>query len=121
MAELGTFSMALVAFCGAFAGFTALSLAMDRHHEDSFGRGREPGPRRRWLRLGGLLGLSASCAASLSLQGAAQGWVLWAGMLTAGAFAVVLMLTYAPRRIAVAGIVAGCIASAGALMAQLWG
>ena len=53
MAELDTWSIALVAFCGAFAGFTALSLAMDRHHEDSFGRGREPGARRPWLRLGG--------------------------------------------------------------------
>jgi hypothetical protein len=117
MAELGNLSMALAAFCGAFAGFTALSLAMDRHHEDSFGR--EPGLRRPWLRLGGVLGLSVSCAASLALRGATQGWVLWIGMLTAGALAVVLMLTYAPRRIAIAGLVAGCLAPAGSVVQLL--
>ncbi len=85
------------AFSAALGGFTALSLAMDRHFEDSFGRGRAPGPWTPWLRLGGTTGLLVSLWACLVVQGTSQGWVLYAGMLTAAALAVVLMLAYAPR------------------------
>jgi hypothetical protein len=96
--------LAVSSLCAAFSGFTALGLAMGRHWEDSMGRGSEPGTLRRWLRLAGTAGLALSLLASLALQGPAQGWVLWLGMLTAGALAVVPMLSYAPRWAPTAGI-----------------
>lgn len=88
----------------AFGGFVALSLAMDRHHEDTYGRGTQPAPgTRRWLRAGGTLGLLASLFASLAAAGRVQGWVFWLGALTAGALAVVLLQAYAPRQAPRAG------------------
>jgi hypothetical protein len=85
------------AWCAAFAGFAALALAMDRHFEDSFGRGRRPGAARAWLRAGGGVALSASLIACLALQ-QSQGWVLWFGVMTAAALAVILLLSYPLRR-----------------------
>ncbi|WPB55309.1 DUF3325 domain-containing protein [Xylophilus sp. GOD-11R] len=81
----------------ALGGFCALGLAMDRHYEDSFGRGREPGRWRPWLQVAGSLGLLLSLLGCWSLRGPAQGTVLWCGVLTAGGVATALMLTYAPR------------------------
>lgn len=109
-------ALAAIALCSAMAGFVTLSLAMDRHYEDSAGRGQSPGKKRPWLRVGGAVGLVASLAASLVLQGSAQGWVLWLGVLTASALAVVLLLTYAPRR-AIALGVAACALTLLALLA----
>ena len=88
-----------LAGCAAFAGFAALALAMDRHFEDLLGRGRKPGKLRPCLRAGGALGLAASLLACLAADGATQGWVLWLGVMTAAAMAVVLLLSYAPRKI----------------------
>lgn len=90
--------LAAAALAAAFSGFSALGLTMERHHEDSFGRGRAPGTHRPWLRWAGSVGLLVSLAASLALAGPAQGWVLWCGVLTAAALAVVLVFSYAPRR-----------------------
>lgn len=90
----------LAAFGSSLGGFTALSLAMDRHYEDWAGRGQNPGRWRGWLRLGGTAGVLLSLAASIARQGGSVGWVLWAGVLTTGALALVLVLTYAPRRTA---------------------
>lgn len=89
---------ALLAFAGLAAclGFAALALAMDRHFEGCFGRGRQPGRLRPFLRVGGALGLAASLLASIAARGAAQGWVLWFGVMTAAAMAVVLVLSCAP-------------------------
>ena len=39
---------AVVSIVAAFGGFVALSLAMDRHHEQVFGRGADLPRRRRW-------------------------------------------------------------------------
>ncbi|MDB5850231.1 MAG: iron uptake protein [Rhodoferax sp.] len=86
------------AFSAALGGFTALSLAMDRHYEDSFGRGRTAGRWLPWLRAVGVLGLAVSLWACLGAQGTSQGWVLYGGVLTVAALAVVLVLTYAPGR-----------------------
>ncbi|WP_298924483.1 DUF3325 family protein [uncultured Ramlibacter sp.] len=91
-------ALVLFAWLAAACGFAALALAMDRHHEDAFGRGRTPGAARRWLRAGGSAGLLVSLLASLAVQGPTQGWVLWLGVLTAAALAVVLALSYGPRR-----------------------
>jgi hypothetical protein len=104
--------MAVTAWCTAFSGFTALSLAMDRHHENSYGRGTSPGTRRPWLRIAGAFALLVSLLACLALKGATQGWVLWLGVLTAGALLVVGVLSYAPRH-------AGALAAAAAAMAGL--
>lgn len=97
--------LACAAFASALGGFIALSLAMDRHHEDAFGRGTTAGawtPRLRW---GGSALLVLSLGCSLGLQGRTMGWVLWLGALTAAAQAVVLIVSYWPakaRRIGVA-------------------
>lgn len=85
------------ALAAALGGFCALSLAMDRHYEDSFGRGREPGRWRAWLQAGGSLALLLSLAGCWALRGAAQGTVLWCGVLTVGGVLTALTLTYAPR------------------------
>ncbi len=111
--------MVVTAWCTAFSGFAALSLAMDRHHEDSYGRGRSPGSRRPWLRLAGTLGLLLSLAACLLIRGPAQGWVLWLGVLTAGALVLVGVLSYAPRRAARLAAVAGAVAMLAMLIALL--
>lgn len=89
----------LLAFSSGVAGFAALSLAMDRHFEDCHGRGTSPGPRRRWLCVGGALALAVSLGACITNDGAAQGWVLWFGALTVSALAVVSTASYAPRRL----------------------
>ncbi|XAH23546.1 DUF3325 family protein [Xylophilus sp. GW821-FHT01B05] len=107
--------LATGAFSAALAGFAALALAMDRHFEDSYGRGREPGRLRPWLRAGGSAALLLSLAASLSLAGLAQGWVLWCGVLTAGALAQALLLSYAPQRAPQCALLAGAVAAAALL------
>ncbi|MET3178167.1 UNVERIFIED_ORG: hypothetical protein ABIC43_001321 [Variovorax guangxiensis] len=85
-------------FAASLAGFCALSLAMDRHSEDVFGRGSTPGAWRRWLQLGGAVLLCLSLGASLQAAGSSIGWVLWLGALTAAALSTVALLSYAPRR-----------------------
>ncbi|WP_374608621.1 DUF3325 domain-containing protein [Diaphorobacter nitroreducens] len=82
----------------AFAGFTALALAMERHFEDLFGRGKSMGAAQRMgLRTAGAVALALALGACLLSHGASQGWVLWLGVLTAAALGVVLLLSYGPR------------------------
>lgn len=109
--------MAVAAWCTAFSGFAALGLAMDRHHEDSYGRGKSPGARRPWLRVAGTLALLLSLAACLEIRGPAQGWVLWLGVLTAGALVLVGVLSYAPRRTAALALLASALATLTTLLA----
>ncbi|BEP90391.1 hypothetical protein GmRootV77_54650 [Variovorax sp. V77] len=85
-------------FAASLAGFCALSLAMDRHSEDVFGRGHTPGAWRRWLQLGGTALLCLSLWASLEAAGGSVGWVLWLGALTAAALATVGLLSGLPHR-----------------------
>ncbi|WP_295984783.1 DUF3325 domain-containing protein [uncultured Variovorax sp.] len=94
---MGSSLLSLV-FAASLAGFCALSLAMDRHSEDVYGRGSTPGRWRRWLQLGGAVLLCLSLGASLRAAGSAAGWVLWLGALTAAAWSTVALLSYAPRR-----------------------
>jgi hypothetical protein len=117
---MSAWPLAVTAWCTAFSGFAALGLAMDRHHEDSYGRGTSPGARRPWLRAAGTLGLLLSLLACLAIQGPTQGWVLWLGVLTAGALVLVGVLSYAPRRVALLAMVAGA-ASALAMLLVLTG
>lgn len=112
---------ALLAFSAALTGLSALSLAMDRHHEDCLGRGRVPSPAlRRWLRSGGALGLVLSLWAAIAGYGSAQGWVFWFGAMTVAALVVVLTLTYAPRRALALLRVAGMLALLSALLSLAW-
>lgn len=95
---MSVLAWAVLATLSAFAGFVALSLAMDRHHEQVFGRGVAlPRSRRRALRAAGSAALAVSLVASLAAQGPTQGWVLWCGVLTLAAIGQVLTLTYATR------------------------
>lgn len=91
--------LAVAAIALAYAGFAALSLAMDRHHADVFGRGKEPSARaRQWLRIGGALGLILSLLACVERQGWNIGPILWCGAMTLGALLLSgLLLPYAPR------------------------
>jgi hypothetical protein len=106
-------------FAAALAGFCALSLAMDRHSEDVYGRGSTPGPWRRWLQLGGAVLLCLSLGASLQAAGSSIGWVLWLGALTAAALATVALLGWAPRRFTWIGSAAAAIAVGGGLVCLL--
>ncbi len=114
---MSAWPLAVSAWCTAFSGFAALGLAMDRHHEDSYGRGSSPGRRGPWLQTAGAVGLMLSLAACLALYGPAQGWVLWLGMLTAGALGVVGVLSYAPRRAARLAVMSGALAAMAAVLA----
>lgn len=91
-------SLLSLVFAASLAGFCALSLAMDRHSEDVYGRGSTPGRWRRWLQLGGAVLLCLSLGGSLRVAGSAVGWVLWLGTLTAAALSTVALLSYTPRR-----------------------
>ena len=106
-----------LALSSCIAAFASLGLAMDRHYEDSYGRGKEPSPGlRRALRLAGTAGLLASLWACIAAAGAAQGWVFWFGVMTLSALAVVLLFTYAPQRtvrvVQIGTVLAGACAAA---------
>lgn len=121
MSGLRDILLALAALAAATAGFTALSLAMERHWEQLYGRGAAlPARARRGLRHAGAVGLLASLAACIALRGAAQGWVAWAGVLTLAGITLVLVLGYAARGVARLGWCSGALAMlslAGALLA----
>ncbi|WP_198085774.1 DUF3325 domain-containing protein [Variovorax sp. E3] len=107
--------LALV-FSAPLAGFCALSLAMDRHCEDVFGRGSTPGAWRRWLQLGGAALLCLSLGASLQAAGGAIGWVLWLGALTAAALSTVGLLSAVPNRFHWVASVVAAFALGGTLL-----
>ena len=104
--------MALTAFCLAYAGFAALSLAMERHYEDVFRR-RLPAAHRRMLRFLGWAGLAASLWVCAAVYGWSYGVAEWIGMLAIAGLLLIWVLTYRP---AVAmGLGAGC-----AMAAPVW-
>jgi hypothetical protein len=112
--------LALAALASASGGFTGLSLAMSRHWEGLHGRGSEPAPaQRRRLRLLGIAGLLVSLLACLFAWGGAQGWVAWAGMLTAAAISLALTLTYAARAVPRIGYAAAGLTLTSLLAAML--
>ncbi|RBA23554.1 DUF3325 domain-containing protein [Herminiimonas fonticola] len=84
----------------AYAGWTALSIGMDRHYADIHGRGTEPDQgMRNQARMTGTLALIATFAICVKLEGWTVGSVLCLGTMTAGALLLVLQLTYAPQRV----------------------
>jgi len=95
----------------AYAGWTALSIGMDRHYADIHGRGKEPDQKTRNVcRLMGTIALLLTFAVSVRLQGWTVGSVLCLGTMTAGALMLVLLLTYAPQRAIGFGKLAGIAA-----------
>lgn len=83
----------LFALVFAGVGFAALALAMDRHHRQV--RKRTPTGRQRvFLRVTGVVGLTAALALCVVGAGWGTGVVVWLGLLTVAALAMVLTLTY---------------------------
>lgn len=87
----------MIALALAHAGFWALSLAMERHHEEVFATRRIPPRRALALRLAGWGLLALSAPAAFAAAGAVTGAILWCGVLTAAALPCALLLAYAPR------------------------
>lgn len=98
-----------LAFC--FAGMGALSLAVERHHEQVHGRGHvQRRSHRLLLRLAGLVLLTWALALCISGWGAGVGIVAWCCWLSVGAVLVVLMLTYRARWTTQAVVLTGLLA-----------
>ncbi len=115
MSALHETMAAVTALAAAIAGFASLSLGIDRHWEALHGRGTDPGIWRRRLQWAGAAGLLVSLLACVALRGGAQGWVAWAGMMTAAALTVVLTLTYLPQRLPPLAKAMGAVALLAAL------
>jgi uncharacterized protein DUF3325 len=100
-----------LSFALAYAGFTAVCLAMDRHARHV---SRRPPARRTatLLRAGGygLLALAAvPCVRALE---GSTGLVMWLGVLSAAALSLIFLLPYAPRLAAALAVVAPLVALA---------
>jgi hypothetical protein len=108
-------------FALSYGGMFALSVAMDRHYADLYGRGAEP-PRalRLRLQLGGAAALALALAASVQAMGAAHGLLLWLGALTAACALLVLLLSYALRHAALLGVAACACGSAAFVLAGVY-
>lgn len=79
--------MSVIALFLALAAFACLLASMTRHQNDWFGRRLS---RKESLSLRGAgFGLLALSGAGLTLAGGAEGFVLWLGILTAAAAAVI--------------------------------
>ena len=103
--------MILSSFGLTYGAFTALSLAMDRHQRDVFGRRLPPGPTRA-LRILGWAALPASLTPCILAQGWAIGPVLWCGLLSLAAGLLVLLISYAPRAVPPLGALLPALAAA---------
>lgn len=80
----------------SYAGFTALCLAMDKHHGELLRR--KPSARqRRALSGAGWLLLGLAMAAAVSDAGWAMGLVNWTAGLMASAVVLVWLIPYQPR------------------------
>ncbi|WP_336487853.1 DUF3325 domain-containing protein [Methylobacterium nigriterrae] len=89
----------------SFASLASLALSLDRHHRDAF-LARVPRTRARALRLAGWAGIGLSLAAAVALEGWNFGPVQWVGGLTGAALAVVALLSYRPRWLRPAALLA---------------
>lgn len=92
--------MIVLALLLSLVGFAILALAMDRHHQ-AVHRARPDKRLKRLMQLGGAVALTLSLVASVLAWGPAYGPIGWLGVLSAGAAPVLLVLTYAPHRLAI--------------------
>ena len=95
-----------------YAGMASLSLAMDRHHGQVFGRDAAPSVRRA-LQLAGSVLLALAIWPCVAGWSATVGVVAWLGFLSAGARAVALLLPYAPQLLFRSSLLAAVAALAG--------
>lgn len=91
-----TTTACLLAFGLAYAGMAGLCLAMDRHHAQVWQRDAPP-VLRRMLQTAGWALVALAVVPCLQAWGGSVGTVLWLGWLSAGALALVLLLSYRPR------------------------
>jgi hypothetical protein len=99
------------ALCASYTGFTAIALAMARHHRTL--AHREPGPAlKRLLRIIGAAFIAGAFAACVPAWGWAIGPVAWFGVLSVAALAFVFLFALAPR-------VAAALATLGAVGAPV--
>lgn len=94
----------LLAIALCYAGMAGLCLAMDRHHSQVW-KAKAP-TRQRLLRVAGWLLLALAVWPCVQIWGGAVGPVVWCGMLSVGAFTLVLLLPYRPRIAALLAAVA---------------
>ena len=95
-----------------YAGMASLSLAMDRHHGQVFGRDAAPSVRRA-LQLAGSVLLALAIWPCVAGWSASVGVVAWLGFLSAGALGVALLLPYAPQLLFRSSLLAAVAALAG--------
>lgn len=79
----------------AYLGMLGLCLGMARHYRQRYHHPLTPG-RGRVLRLAGWSGCLLALAPCLAGWGAAQGVVLWIGLLSAAATGLVFLLAWRP-------------------------
>ena len=96
----------------SYAGMASLSLAMDRHHGQVWGRDAAPNVRRA-LQLAGALLLALAIWPCVAGWSATVGVVAWLGFIGAGALLVALLLPYAPRVLFRSSLLAAVAALAG--------
>ncbi len=93
--------MMMLALGLSFSGFTALSLAMEKHQQALHGAKAAPLARRRLWSLLGWLALVAAFTACVAAHGWGLGTVLWLGALTlAGLLLALGLYPWRPRWIA---------------------
>lgn len=79
------------------AGMASLSMAMQRHHEQIWGRVPQKAWWGRTLRVAGWLLLIVAGAITVRKEGASMGLTLWTMEISLAAVCVGLLLSYAPR------------------------
>ncbi|MDH0862935.1 DUF3325 domain-containing protein [Mitsuaria sp. GD03876] len=93
----------------SFAAFAALCLATERHHEEALEH--MPSPRRvRRLRTVALVAFLASWWTVIPRLDHGVAWAMWTAQLSVGAFTVVALATWWPRRLPAAAIAVGATA-----------
>jgi len=109
--------MIFLAFALAYAGMTALCLAMDRHHVCLFGQAPLP-LRSQLLRLAGSLFLVLFIFVMIQIYGLAIGIAGAIFIMSIAGLCLIFLLPYAPRVAAWLGPAAGAIALVGILMSH---
>lgn len=99
----------------SYAGMASLSLAMDRHHGQVWGRDAAPHVRRA-LQLAGTVLLALAIWPCVAGWSASVGVVAWLGFIGVGALLVALLLPYAPRLLLRSSLLAAVAALAGLVM-----
>lgn len=97
----------------SYAGFSALCMAMDRHHQEMLGR-RPSTSRKVQLRVAGWALLGLSLWISVISAGWAMGLVRWTAVLMSSAVFLVWLLPYRPRWalvLAAVGVLLGLLAA----------